>query len=52
MAIKVTKNEIDIESEIMQKLSEYGLSIEFDPTDDGEIEDKTKKEEKKDEEEE
>ena len=31
MAIKVTKNEIDVETEIMNRLSEFGLSIEFDP---------------------
>ena len=31
MAIKVTKNEVDVETEIMQKLSEFGLSIDFDP---------------------
>ena len=31
MAIKVTKNESDVETEIMQKLSEFGLSIDFDP---------------------
>ncbi len=33
MAIKVTKNEVDVETEIMQKLSEVGLSIDFDPDD-------------------
>ena len=40
MAIKVTKNEVDVETEIMQKLSEFGLSIDFDPVD----EDSTKEE--------
>jgi hypothetical protein len=33
MAIKVTKNEVDVETEIMQKLSEFGLSIDFNPDD-------------------
>lgn len=36
MAIKVTKNEVDVETEIMNKLSEFGLSIEFDPEEDNE----------------
>ena len=49
MAIKVTKNEVDVETEIMNKLSEFGLSIEFDPEEDNDDskenkDDKNKKE--------
>ena len=37
MAIKVTNREVDVETEILQKLSEFGLSIDFD-SDDSETE--------------
>ena len=42
MAIKVTNKEIDVETEIMERLSEFGLSIDF-----GDEESNTSKEEKK-----
>ena len=42
MAIKVTNKEVDVENEIMQKLSEIGLTIDFNPDD----EDDDSKEEK------
>jgi hypothetical protein len=52
MAIKVTNNEVDIETEIMQKLNEFGLSIDFDPDEeDTSKEEKDIKENKDDEEE-
>ncbi|MBQ7240544.1 MAG: hypothetical protein IJS56_03795 [Bacilli bacterium] len=49
MAIKVTNKEVDVENEIMQKLSEIGLTIDFNPDDedDDSKEEKTKEEKKK-----
>ncbi len=49
MAIKVTNKEVDVETEIMQKLSEIGLTIDFNPDDedDDSKEEKTEKEKKK-----
>lgn len=29
MAIKVTNREVDVETEILERLSEFGLSIDF-----------------------
>ena len=52
MAIKVTKNEVDVETEIMQKLSEFGLSIDFDPDEEDTSKEETETKEKKDKEEE
>ena len=45
MAIKVTNREVDVETEIMQKLSEYGLSIDFG-SDEEDKEEKENKENK------
>ena len=49
MAIKVTNKEVDVETEIMQKLSEIGLTIDFNPDDedDDSKKEKTEKEKKK-----
>lgn len=49
MAIKVTNKEVDVETEIMQKLSEIGLTIDFNPDDedDDSKEEKNEKEKKK-----
>ena len=48
MAIKVNKKEVDVETEIMNKLSEYGLSIDFgdDDTEEKETENKNEENEK------
>ena len=52
MAIKVTKNEVDVETEIMQKLSEFGLSIDFDPDEEETSKEENKNKEKNNDEEE
>ena len=52
MAIKVTKNESDVETEIMQKLSELGLSIDFNPDNDTSTEEEKENTENMEEEEE
>ena len=52
MAIKVTNREVDVETEIMQRLSEFGLSIDFDPDENESSEEENKDTKNKDEEEE
>ena len=52
MAIKVTKNEVDVETEIMQKLSEFGLSIDLDPDEEDTSKEENKNKEKNNDEEE
>ena len=51
MAIKVTKNEVDVETEIMQRLNEYGLEIDFDDDSEENDKDSNKTNEKEEEEE-